>query len=416
MKKTISFFVAILACILMPITSLAMHSDITKKRIGTVSGQIFIDGNSSAFVLVAFFLKEKGLPPIADGLRRVPDFISRTDVYGKFKVTASPGDYYVGALIRDPGAAPGPPAKGEAFYFFRKNKGELGLVSVKLYEQISLGRLDVDSADTFIDNEEFFTIEGVVSDRHGTPISGVVVLGKSQLNIPRPEFISERTDKDGFYRLKLPAHKSFYLVSRETIAGARPKPGTLIGTYGIESKSGLATPSIFGSGSPPPGVVNHEVSSQALTVAGGPGEKNSNVNIFMYMVPDPENIKASIQGTINAPKFEKGAEINNISFAPNSFTLFNESFKELDLWVDFLKGLQTVNIELQGHTDNIGTLSYNARLSKNRAQAVANYLITKGVEKSRLRVKGFGSDRPIATNDTPEGRIMNRRVEIKFLD
>jgi OmpA-OmpF porin, OOP family len=67
-------------------------------------------------------------------------------------------------------------------------------------------------------------------------------------------------------------------------------------------------------------------------------------------------------------------------------------------------------VEIQGHTDNIGTRNYNIRLSLARAQAVCDYLTAKGIAKDRLIIKGFGPDRPIAKNDTSEGRGQNRRI------
>ncbi|MDT8335717.1 MAG: OmpA family protein, partial [Desulfurivibrionaceae bacterium] len=363
-----------------------------------------------------FFHKDKGLPPIDDGLRRVPEFLTRTDAEGRFMIRVLAGDYYAGVMLRAPGAAPGPPREGEEYYFVKGENDGLGLLTIKEQEVIGLGRLDAEPAEAFIKSlEESFVVEGVVRDRNGNPLGGVFVLAKSQLNIPRPEFISERTDEKGFYQLRLPPLKPFYLVARETVAGARPRPGSHIGTYGIESDTGLATPSIFGAGSPPPGAVSQGNGSKALTVSGGSGEVVGNVDIFMYTVPDPEGIRTSIQGTVNSPKYEKGAELNNITFAYDSHRLNRSSFEELDRWAAFLKGRQDVKVELRGHTDSAGQSEYNNKLSRNRAQAVADYLAGQGIDPDRLIVKGLGSEQPIATNDTSEGRKLNRRVEIKFL-
>jgi OOP family OmpA-OmpF porin len=68
---------------------------------------------------------------------------------------------------------------------------------------------------------------------------------------------------------------------------------------------------------------------------------------------------------------------------------------------------------IEGHTDAIGSASYNMELSRRRAQAVVDYLVSKGVDKSNLQVVPYGESEPIATNKTQEGRAMNRRVEIK---
>ena len=68
-----------------------------------------------------------------------------------------------------------------------------------------------------------------------------------------------------------------------------------------------------------------------------------------------------------------------------------------------------------GHTDNKGGAAYNRELSQRRAQAVVKYLSDKGIAVDRLEAKGFGPDRPVAANDTPQGRAQNRRVEFKVL-
>ena len=73
------------------------------------------------------------------------------------------------------------------------------------------------------------------------------------------------------------------------------------------------------------------------------------------------------------------------------------------------------NLLLEGHTDNVGDDVTNMRLSQERAQAVSTYLIKKGIGSTRIEVKNYGETRPIATNDTEQGRKQNRRVEMKFV-
>ena len=73
-----------------------------------------------------------------------------------------------------------------------------------------------------------------------------------------------------------------------------------------------------------------------------------------------------------------------------------------------------VSVKIEGHTDNIGTKEYNQKLSERRAKSVANYLIDKGVDSSKVTTEGFGFSRPIADNKTKEGRAKNRRTEMKF--
>jgi OOP family OmpA-OmpF porin len=77
-----------------------------------------------------------------------------------------------------------------------------------------------------------------------------------------------------------------------------------------------------------------------------------------------------------------------------------------------LRGNRDVLVEVAGHTDSIGPEAYNQQLSERRARAVADYLETQGIDRARLRVVGYGEARPVASNDTEEGRAQNRRVEL----
>lgn len=73
-------------------------------------------------------------------------------------------------------------------------------------------------------------------------------------------------------------------------------------------------------------------------------------------------------------------------------------------------------LRVEGHTDAIGSDAYNQELSQRRARSVRDYLVSQGVRSGRIEAVGFGESQPIASNDTPEGRQLNRRVEIRFLD
>ena len=103
--------------------------------------------------------------------------------------------------------------------------------------------------------------------------------------------------------------------------------------------------------------------------------------------------------------------MKNIYFASAKSELLPESFDELGLLVDLLNEDPAMEIEVIGHTDNTGIEKENKILSEKRAEAVVNYLIDNGIKKDRLAFSGKGSDVPIATNDTEEGKQQNRRVE-----
>ncbi len=107
--------------------------------------------------------------------------------------------------------------------------------------------------------------------------------------------------------------------------------------------------------------------------------------------------------------------LNNIFFPLNKFELQPESISELSRVLELLKDNPTVKILISGHTDNTGVAADNMQLSVNRAKAVVDYLISKGIEPARLQYKGFGSTRPVTNNSTEEERAANRRTELTIL-
>jgi len=106
--------------------------------------------------------------------------------------------------------------------------------------------------------------------------------------------------------------------------------------------------------------------------------------------------------------------LNNLFFEFGKAELLFASRQELKRVSVIIKKLN-IPVEISGHTDIIGTENANQRLSENRAQNVADYLIQLGCPKELFTVVGFGASRPIATNDSDQGRALNRRVEIRFL-
>jgi outer membrane protein OmpA-like peptidoglycan-associated protein len=115
---------------------------------------------------------------------------------------------------------------------------------------------------------------------------------------------------------------------------------------------------------------------------------------------------------------EKGEiiRLNNIFFASGKYELLAESYGELDKLLQVLKSNSKMKIEISGHTDAVGADADNLTLSNNRANAVMNYLLGKGIAKDRLSAKGYGETKFIATNDNDEGKQLNRRVEFVILE
>ena len=106
----------------------------------------------------------------------------------------------------------------------------------------------------------------------------------------------------------------------------------------------------------------------------------------------------------------------NINFDFDSYRLRSESKQPLDEVVMMMKAYPEMKIEVYGHTDSIGSDSYNENLSLQRAKSVVRYIQSRGIDGSRMTAVGYGEKYPIATNSTSEGRFKNRRVEIEVLN
>ena len=120
---------------------------------------------------------------------------------------------------------------------------------------------------------------------------------------------------------------------------------------------------------------------------------------------------------VDLKKIAVGSKIvlRNIFFDFDKATLRPESSAELENLFKVLTDNPNMKIEISGHTDNKGTAEYNKDLSQRRAKAVVDYLIGKGIKADRLKYAGYGFDQPIATNDTDEGRQLNRRTEFEII-
>jgi OOP family OmpA-OmpF porin len=107
--------------------------------------------------------------------------------------------------------------------------------------------------------------------------------------------------------------------------------------------------------------------------------------------------------------------LNNVFFDFDKWDLRPESFVELDRVVKLLNENPAVEIEMSAHTDSRGSDEYNFKLSDNRARSVMEYILSKGIATNRITSHGYGETQPVATNETDEGRQLNRRVEFKIM-
>jgi outer membrane protein OmpA-like peptidoglycan-associated protein len=110
-----------------------------------------------------------------------------------------------------------------------------------------------------------------------------------------------------------------------------------------------------------------------------------------------------------------GIVLNNIFFDVDRYDLKDQSIPELEKIYRFLTENPSLKIEISGHTDNSGAAVHNRQLSEKRALSVFNYLISKGIPTTRLIPKGYGPDKPVASNDAETGRQRNRRIEFTIV-
>jgi len=132
-------------------------------------------------------------------------------------------------------------------------------------------------------------------------------------------------------------------------------------------------------------------------------------------VPDMKYLTFDFTLKYEPPIFYK-TFILNIQFETGKSTLFPESYSYLDQFYDTLNTYPDMIVEIGGHTDKIGDNHSNQKLSEARANVVRTFLIKKGIAPGRITAVGYGETRPVASNDTPEGRQRNRRTEVKILN
>jgi outer membrane protein OmpA-like peptidoglycan-associated protein len=164
--------------------------------------------------------------------------------------------------------------------------------------------------------------------------------------------------------------------------------GGLIGASSGNAAAGAAIGAAIGGAAG--GVIGHKMDKQAREISQSlPGA-------------DVERVGEGIHLTLKE---------DSILFDTGKSTLTDRAKTNLDKLIPVFTEYSDTNIEIYGYTDNTGSPAFNLTLSEKRAEAVKNHLIAKGLVASRFKTTGLGIEQPIATNDTPEGRSQNRRVE-----
>jgi len=136
-------------------------------------------------------------------------------------------------------------------------------------------------------------------------------------------------------------------------------------------------------------------------------------NLDVKKVKEYEEIKKDLK--LVPLEVGQTVRLNNLFFDFNKSVLKSESFAELDRLVALLQATPTMEVMISGHSDNVGNDAMNKKLSVDRANAVRAYLISKDISAKRLKTIGYGKTKPLTTNDTEEGRALNRRVEFTIL-
>jgi outer membrane protein OmpA-like peptidoglycan-associated protein len=129
-----------------------------------------------------------------------------------------------------------------------------------------------------------------------------------------------------------------------------------------------------------------------------------------------KDIELSAGQPVNTHAVGHVMRLDNLIFQLGKSKISPESYDELGLVVNMMQENSKMVIQLEGHTDYQGNANDNMKLSKDRVAAVKSYLVSKGIEKSRIKTKAFGGTAPISRDNTPEAHRLNRRVELRILE
>lgn len=162
--------------------------------------------------------------------------------------------------------------------------------------------------------------------------------------------------------------------------------------------------------------IKAQVTSQVKTALPEGYQSVLNLSVPAPVVAEPEPVpQMSVEEKVSAiscqERFSELLANSIINFRTANAEISTDSYALLDKLASIAGECPTAKITIEGHTDSRGAESYNQQLSQNRAQAVVDFLVSKGVDAARLTAIGFGENAPIADNTTPEGRALNRRIE-----
>lgn len=200
----------------------------------------------------------------------------------------------------------------------------------------------------------------IVVDKEKGPLTGIVI---SLTSPDGKKYYTEETDSTGYAEVLVPVGKKYDLVYLS------------LGTS--------------------------KVSAQVPV----PNEPNQNIKLTLRY--QGRKIVKSKDGKDK----QAGFTLKGVEFDTGKASIRQDSLSRLDGVIEYMTHMKKVRIEISGHTDNVGDPSRNKKLSEQRAASVRNYLISKGIDGSRIEAVGYGDERPIEDNGTEEGRQKNRRIE-----
>jgi len=204
-------------------------------KTGGVSGQIMIKGNGPLKGGTVFFFDEaSGPPPSATKYWRVPTHAFRLDDNGRFDAVLPEGKYYMGASRKLSGEILGPPKEGDFFFISEDEKGNPYLHAIVQFKPLELGVIS--KATPFrresLATEGVTSLEGIIRNEKGSPVKEMLVFAFSTPTmVGRPLFVSERSDKNGKYLLRLSGGGSYYLRARADYGGGPPSTDQIMGVY-----------------------------------------------------------------------------------------------------------------------------------------------------------------------------------------
>lgn len=267
-------------------------------------------------------------------------------------------------------------------------------------------------------------------------------LDESWTNWSKPENLGKpinTDDWDAYYSVPASGEYAYFVSSKSGYGGsdifriklpemARPNPVVLVKGKVLNQKTNtpvkaiinyfdLQDPAISGTAMSNPETGHYQITLPAGRLYGflASSEKyiSVNENVDLKELGEYKELERDLY--LVPIEIGEKVRLNNIFFETGKWDLLPESFAELDKLVKILIDNPNMEIEINGHTDNVGNDESNMTLSQKRAAAVVTYLLGKGIAGTRLDSAGFGETQPVAPNETDEGRALNRRVEFVII-